>query len=562
MVSTGNLNFVNGSPTLSGQFSGFDTNAIIEATLLAKRLPAVRLESTIKDNDLQSTAYTELTTLLANLQTASSALRNPPGLSGTDSNIFETKAAFLTSGNATSAGTLVGVSATNAAAAGTYELEILRLATANKTSSGAVADSTAAQNVADTITIGLVGETTKDIVIEATDTLDEIAAAINAVKGDTNVRAAVIKVADNDFRLVLTAEETGKAITLSGASGQFLTTFGDGAVLSELDPAQTSQIKIDGIATIIERTTNDVSDVVSGVTFQLYKADVGNNIKVEIQNNLATIKEKISDFVQAYNEVRDLVTSQRSYDPQSANAVKPILYGDDILRRVEQSLYGNISTGALGLSATAFNNFAAIGIDIDSENKLTLNDSELDDALVSNLDQLRAVFEFGVTSDTTNFRIISRSNALNIDDFELVISGVDAGGQITGATVTGQGSVFDISGSTLTGKVGTAFEGAVFVYAGAASSGAKTIQVQTSLGIAESIFQTLENFLEPGGIIPTRLADITDENKSLSTKITDIDSRLAVTRLFLLNKYARLEQSLGQAEAMKKQLEAMANASK
>ncbi len=562
MVSTGNLNFTNGSPNISGQFSGFDTNAIISASLQAKRIPAVRMEQTIQENDLKSQAYSELSALLTTLQDASQSLRNPPGLSGTDSNIFETKSAFLTSGNATNATTLLGVTATNSAASGTYDLEILRLATANKISSGTIVDSTAAQGIADTITIGLAGGTTKDIVIEATDSLDDIAAAINAVKGDTKVRASVIKVADNDFRLILTGEDTGKAITLSGTSGQFLTTYGDGAVLTELDPAQTSQVKIDGIATIIERTSNDLSDVVEGVTFQLYKADVGNIIKVEIQNNLGSIKEKIADFVNAYNAIRDLVTQQRDYDPQSATAVRPTLYGDDLVRTVEQNIFRDVANGALGVGSTAVNTLAEIGIKINAESKLDIDDTKLDAALLSDIDGVRGVFEFGFTSDSTDLRVISRSSAVNVDDFELVISGVDAGGTITGATVTGQGSVFDIAGNVLTGKAGTAYEGLVIVYAGAAGSGAKNIQIQSSLGIGESVYQSLESFLKPGGLLPTRLAAITSENTDLNSRVIDIDAKLAVTRLFLLDKYAKLEQSLAQADAMKKQLEAMVNSQK
>ncbi|MCZ4280512.1 flagellar filament capping protein FliD [Kiloniella laminariae] len=558
MVSTGTLSFVNGSPTLSGQYSGFDTNAIIEASLLAKRLPAVRLESTIEKNDLKAKAYSELSSLLAKLQTASSSLRGPTGSLGANSNIFETKAAFLTSGNTNVATSLVGVSAQNTAAAGVYDLEILRIAKANKISSGTVTDAAAAQGVTDTITIGVAGGATKDVTITPGSSLNDIAAAINAVKGDTKVRAAVIKVADNDFRLVLTAEETGKAITLSGVSGEFLTAYGNGASLSELEPAQTAQIKLDGIATVIERTSNEVTDVLDGVTFQLYKADVGNQIKVEIQNNLGSVKEKIAEFVQAYNDLRDLVTTQRDYDPASSTSSKPILFGDDILRGVEQKLFGNISAGAFGLSNTVLSTFGAVGISVDGSNKLKIDDAKLDDALLTKLDEVRNVFEFGFTSDSQELRILARTRAVNVDNFELNIT-VDGSGTITGASVTGEGNVFDVSGNTLTGKVGTAYEGFKLVYTGTAST---SIQVQTSLGIAESIYQTLEEYVAPSGLIASKLSDLTASNTSLNEKIVAIDSRLSVYRLFLLDKYSRLEQSLAQADAMKRQLEAAANAQK
>ena len=295
-MEAGNLTFVNGVPRLTGQYSGFDTGAIVQASILAKRLPAVRMENTIKENDLKHAAYGEFKTLLTSLQSSLAGLRNPPGLTGIDSNLFENKSAFLTSSNATTASELLGVSTKNSAVSGTYDIEILQVATANKVTSGSVADASAAQGIADTITIGLAGGTTKDIAITADMTLYEIAEAINVVKTDTDVRASVVKVADNDFRLIITGEETGKAVSITGA-GNFLSTYGDGSNLSEIQAANKAQIKIDGIATVIERDSNDISDVIEGVTFQLYKADVGNQIKVEIGNNLSGIKDSIAKFV-------------------------------------------------------------------------------------------------------------------------------------------------------------------------------------------------------------------------------------------------------------------------
>ncbi|OLF34356.1 hypothetical protein BTW00_13745, partial [Psychrobacter sp. C 20.9] len=91
---------------------------------------------------------------------------------------------------------------TNSAASGVYEIEVLQIATANKISSGNVVDSAAAQGITDTITLGVSGGTTKDISISSDMSLNDIAGAINGVTNDTGVRASVIKVGDNDFRLV------------------------------------------------------------------------------------------------------------------------------------------------------------------------------------------------------------------------------------------------------------------------------------------------------------------------------------------------------------------------
>ncbi|WP_417430182.1 flagellar filament capping protein FliD [Kiloniella sp.] len=559
-MDAGNLTFVNGSPRITGQYSGFDTNAIIEASVLAKRIPAVRMESTIKENDLKTASYGELNTLLKNLQNSLNGLRNPPGFSSIENNIFENKSAFLTSRTTTAATDLIGVSSKNDAASGTYEVEILQIATANKISSGVVADATAAQGVTDTITLGLAGEITKDISITSGMSLNDIAEAINGVKSDTGVRASVIKVSDNDFRLILTAEETGKDVTLSGG-GNFLSTFGDGSVLTELEAANKAQIKVDGIATVIERDSNDIDDVIEGVTLQLYKAEVGNNIKIELSNNLGGVKEGINSFVEAYNAVRDFVTTQRNYDPTSTTSTRPTLYGDDIVRRAEDALGSIVSEGASGVASNIINTLGHIGIDLDDANKLTINDTELDAALLNNLDGVRSVFEYKFEADDSRLQIVARTKELNLDDFELVIDGVDGSGDITGASVTGYGNVFDVNGTTLTGKAGTEFEGLTLVYVGEAGSGAQNIQVKTSTGLAEKFYQELDGFVDPGdGSIATRLEELTLDNKDLNSRITAVDARIELTRQFLVEKYSRLEQVLAQADAMRKQLEAQANA--
>ncbi|WP_085904322.1 flagellar filament capping protein FliD [Kiloniella majae] len=561
-MEAGTLTYVNGSPRITGQYSGFDTNAIVEATLLAKRLPAVRMESTISNNEVQTKAYGELNTLLTSLRNSLNGLRNPPGLSGRDNNIFEAKSAFLTSSTATTATDILGISSTNSAAAGVYEIEVLQVATANKTSSGSVVDATAAQGVTDTITLGLSGGTTKDISITADMSLNDIAGAINGVSSDTGVRASVIKVGDNDFRLVMTAEETGKAITLSGA-GNFLSTYGDGAVLTELQAGNKAQIKVDGIATVIERDTNNITDVIDGVTIQLYKAEVGNKIRVEINNNLGGIKTAINEFVETYNTLRDLVKQQREFDPSSTSGTKPPLYGDDILRRVDRALSGIVSTGAEGVDSSQVNTLALLGIELNDDNKLVVDSTKLDDALVTNLDGVRSVFEFTFEPDDSRLAIISRTKGINIDDFSLVIDGIDGSGNITGASVTGYGNVFDITGNTLKGKVGTAFEGMTMVFVGTPGSGAQTVEVKTSYGIAENFFHSIDDFVKPGsGQLSTRMLELADSNKELNEKIVALDARLELTRNFLIEKYSRLEQVLAQADAMRKQLEAQANASK
>src|SRR3546814_19488510 len=50
----------------------------------------------------------------------------------------------------------------------------------------------------------------------------DVVYAINAVSSTTGARASAVKVADGDYRIVFTAEETNKAIQITGDSGATL----------------------------------------------------------------------------------------------------------------------------------------------------------------------------------------------------------------------------------------------------------------------------------------------------------------------------------------------------
>ncbi|MEZ5823442.1 MAG: flagellar cap protein FliD N-terminal domain-containing protein [Geminicoccaceae bacterium] len=226
-LSFGSLNTTSGSPRLSGTASKLDTEALITAAYEAKRIGAVRLETRITENDAKLTAFDEMKTLLQDLQATVEPLRSPPGVLGIKDNMFENKAAYFTSSSTTNPNEIIGVNADNSAATGSFEITVNKLAAANKLST--ISTGAADQTLADawnggtafsgTIDIGVDGGSTATISIDGTMDIYDVADAFNAQKATSGVRASVLKVADNDYRMVLTAEETGKAITLTDTTG-------------------------------------------------------------------------------------------------------------------------------------------------------------------------------------------------------------------------------------------------------------------------------------------------------------------------------------------------------
>src|SRR3546814_16763895 len=101
--------------------------------------------------------------------------------------------------------------------------------------------------------------------------------------------------------LVFTAEETNKAIQITGDSGATLAALNvsadNGATFStELQPHQPARLYLDGIITVIERDTNEIDDLIDDVTLDIYKAAAGTTNTLE-KNGRASWRERVCQNV-------------------------------------------------------------------------------------------------------------------------------------------------------------------------------------------------------------------------------------------------------------------------
>lgn len=564
----GTVSFVGNSPLLTGSFSGLDTAAIIEASLAVKRIPIDRLENKISQNDTRIAAFSEFKGLLSTLQSAVDGLRNPPGSVGILSNVFEQKAAFVSSNTSTAATEILGATATNSAAAGTYEIEVLQIAEAHKVSGGTLADVSTALGVTETLTVGLAGGTTVGINITSDMTAEDVVYAMNAVTGTTGVRASALKIADSDYRIVFTAEDTNKDIEVSGDS--LLAINGTLAALNMsvdngttydtvLQVAQPAQLRLDGIATVIERDSNEIDDLIDDVTLDLYKEDTANGtiITLEIENDLAAAKDQINAFVTAYNDVKAFMLSQQVVSDEGEVDASAILFGDNLLRSLGRDLGVDLAQLVDGVGASDLATLRGVGIEMNADGLLTIDDGKLDSNLIDKLDQVRAVFEFGFQSSSADIRLISRNKLLEVGTFMIT----DPGGAIDGTNLQVDGvDAFEVDGGVLRGLTGTIYEGMSLAYSrDTTDSGApaQDITITTTTGIAEHLYQRLENYINSGdGLITEEVINLTAQNESHADKILALESRMAIYQAKLIEKYSAMEQAIAQAEAMSSQLEA------
>ncbi len=125
-----------GRVSLGGASSGIDLDGIVTSIIAAKRIPIDSIETRITENADQIAALGDMRVLLTSLRQSLSTLRGAVTL-GNTGDIFSAKQVFATTSRTdgslpSAAGNLIGVTTTNAAAAGSHTIEVLRTAAAHK----------------------------------------------------------------------------------------------------------------------------------------------------------------------------------------------------------------------------------------------------------------------------------------------------------------------------------------------------------------------------------------------------------------------------------------------
>lgn len=362
-----------------------------------KRLnPITQQQST---NTARLTAYGTLKSALEKFQTANTALNS---------------ADLFKSTTVTSSTEDLKVSTSAGAAPGIYTVSVTQLAQAQSLSTKSGISSTKealgdTSSESRTIKIEQKGrEKPLEIKLSKDQTsLEGIRDAIN--DADSGISASIVKVKENDYQLVLTAEsgvDNKMTISVSGDSKlndllAYDSTAGSGN-MKQLVEAKNALLKVNGID--IERPSNTITDAPQGVTLNLTKEVTDARITVTKSNDKAT--EAIKGWVDAYNSLLDTFSTLTKYtevDPgaEAQDKNNGALIGDSAVRTIQIGIRAQFSNGA---SDGAFKTLGEIGIITDgTSGKLKIDDTKLEKALKDNTAATRQLLvgdgkETGITT--------------------------------------------------------------------------------------------------------------------------------------------------------------------
>ncbi len=542
-----------GTVYLVGSSSGLDTSALVEAAVATKMLPADDLEVKITENEAEIAAYQEMQNLLSAISDSLYPMTNPTGLLGDEENVFYQNEAYLSSSDVSTPSSLVGVSVDSSAPQGVYELEVQQLATTHKVASSEQSDSEVALGLTGAFELSSASGTSSQISVTSDMTLADLADAINDSTETSRVSATLLQVSEGTYQLVLAGEDTNQPMTMSSVSGDDVLVSlgvldGGGAYVQELQEAQSAILIYDGLT--ITRDENSIDNLIDGVTIDLYSAEPGSTVSLEIGSDLASVKDQIIAFVDAYNAYREFAITQQETTTAGGASDEAVLFSDSLLRNTNMALFDGLN---LTLdNSEFFDSLDDIGITFNKDNTLDLDETVLDEALLDDVDSVQSLFEFGMTSSSEKLLLLDSEPEHGGLSFNLEVTTDGTSGGITGVTLDGANGLFTYDGSRLLGVEGTIYEGLSLAYSGSEASA--SISVSFQQGIADTLYKDISSYDE---VVSTTIDAISDENEDYAEEITEIERRAADYEENLIDQYAAMEAQIAASNAMLAQIKAV-----
>jgi flagellar hook-associated protein 2 len=138
----------------------------------------------------------------------------------------------------------------------------------------------------------------------------------------------------------------------------------------------------------MQRNSNSVSDIATGVTFSLkgVMESSDTTVSVGVESDTSSVVKKVQDFIDSFNSVYTYLKSNSTY----TDGIKGTLYADSTSQALISGFQSIMTSTVPGLD---YDSLADVGISFDSTNGLTISDSsKLNTAIDSNATSVASLF--------------------------------------------------------------------------------------------------------------------------------------------------------------------------
>lgn len=233
------------------------------------------------------------------------------------------------------------------------------------------------------------------------------AAILNAINSNSTLQSAGIKAEEGKNGAI---SLVGKSVTIGAeganaseqtkvldsigmVAGSYTSSQGllDKMDITNIQKAQDAKLTYNGI--LIERDTNNIDDIVSGLSLELTSiTETGKDVIVRIARDDEGIAEEMQAFVESYNEMYNKLQELTKYDAETE--ISGVFNGNSEIRSITRQLNAIInSTDANGTSLVKY------GVYMNEDGTLTFEQDTFNTAFQEDPD---AAVEFFRSSTTTS----------------------------------------------------------------------------------------------------------------------------------------------------------------
>ena len=346
---------------LGGLVSGFDTQSLITALIQNDTKPLDLMASKKDRLEQAQNAWKDVNMRLSNLRSTVNVLKN--------SDTFKSRLV------ASSNDRILSASAGSAAVNGTYQLKINHLAEYNRYATFTAASLTGDDEANANTVLGMTGtftvrssDSTENgvVTVEISDSLQDVANKINAAA--SGVTASIV-----ENRLVIRSNTMGINGEIVLSNSEILDA--EHLNLFQTTAAQDAEIEYEGLT--FTRSSNYISDLISGVNLNLTGTSDGAYVFLTISPDTDRAIDAIRNFVDQYNSLLNYIeentfvkpadridrttSTYDPYAPYDSSRQRGILQGDATIIGLESQLRRMINTSLSGFSPM-LNSLSAVGI--------------------------------------------------------------------------------------------------------------------------------------------------------------------------------------------------------
>jgi flagellar hook-associated protein 2 len=363
-----------GTSTTSGNGlgQGINVQQFVQFAVANQQATITALQTEQTNLGSQNGELGKITSDLNNLGNAAAALSDPLGVLAAEA---------ATSSNSA----VVTATASGIATAGTHTITVTSLATTSSYYTDIPSSSTLPVGSFQ-IQVGTNAPATVTVT-STNNTLSTLAASIN--DQNIGVKASVIQ-DSNGSRLALVSSSSGAPgdLTVSGAYA--------GLNFHKAASGANAVLTVDGVP--VSSASNTVSNVINGVTLNLGSPSPNTPVSVNVAPDTSQATTAINTFVSAYNTVIGDINSQFSVASDGSGGGP--LESDNSIRQVQSLLLGAISYSVSGNNGAV--NLASIGINLNNDGTLSVDNSALSTALSSNFAGVQNLLQNTTTGFSQN----------------------------------------------------------------------------------------------------------------------------------------------------------------